>query len=208
MLREPLNRTDAERRPDQVDHTSADQTSRMVVPDRPSVTIGLPTHNREHLLRRAIDSALAQTYAPIELVISDNASTDGTEALCRSMAARDPRIRYLRHDRDLGPTANFNHLFGACSGDYVLLLADDDWLDPNYVTACLQVLRADDSVALAAGQPRYMRDDVFVRDGVAHETFAVGGAGAGRRLSCQGRGQRCLLRFDAPSRAPEGGCAA
>lgn len=135
----------------------------------PLVSIGLPTHNRAPTLERALASALAQTYARLEVIVSDNASRDETEALCRAAAARDPRVRYVRHECDKGPTANFNELFTACSGDYVLMLADDDWLEPGYVAACLAALRADPGAALVAGQARYKRDGAFVHNGAAHE---------------------------------------
>jgi len=127
----------------------------------------MPTHERAASLARALDSALAQTYTALEVVISDNASSDGTEAFCAAAAARDPRVRYLRHERDQGPTANFNTLFETCRGEYVMMLADDDWLDPGYVAACLAEMRG--GVALVAGRARYERDGEFVFDGVVHD---------------------------------------
>lgn len=135
----------------------------------PLVSIGIPTFERAGTLVRALDSALAQTYAQLEVVISDNASADGTEALCRAAAASDPRVRYLRHERNQGPTANFNELFAACSGAYVMMLADDDWLDPSYVSDCLAALRADASAALVAGRARYVRGDLFIQEGTWHQ---------------------------------------
>jgi glycosyltransferase involved in cell wall biosynthesis len=135
----------------------------------PLVSIGIPTHERATKLARALDSALAQTYSSLEVVISDNASRDDTEALCRAAAARDSRIRYLRHEHDRGPTTNFNTLFAACSGEYVMMLADDDWLDPGYVAACLAELRANDGTALVAGRARSLRDGSFVLVGVLHD---------------------------------------
>lgn len=133
------------------------------------VSIGLPTHERAAMLSRALASALSQTHARLQVVISDNASSDGTEEVCRAAAERDPRVLYLRQERNIGPTANFNRLFAACAGDYVLLLADDDWLEPNYVAACLAELKADSEMALAAGRASYMRSGRFVHDGIAHQ---------------------------------------
>jgi glycosyltransferase involved in cell wall biosynthesis len=135
----------------------------------PLVSIGVPTHERAATLARALDSALAQTHARLEVVISDNASHDGTEGLCSAAAARDPRVRYIRHEHDRGPTNNFNTLFAACRGEYVMMLADDDWLDPGYVSACLAELGADRGAALVAGRARYVRDGAFVHDGVVHD---------------------------------------
>lgn len=140
-----------------------------MITDEPLVSIGLPTFERAETLVRALASALAQTHDRLEVVISDNASRDGTEAVCREAAARDPRIRYVRQTRNIGPTANFNQLFDACRGQYVLMLADDDWLDPDYIAACLATLRADPEAALVAGRPRYFRAGAFIHDGVAHQ---------------------------------------
>ena len=135
----------------------------------PLVSIGVPTFNRERTLERTLRSALQQTYGRIELVISDNASTDGTGRLCRAVAASDPRVRYLRQATNIGPTENFNTLFRECRGDYVMMLADDDWLDAGYVSACVELLEREPGTALAAGRPGYYRGDEFAGDGALHE---------------------------------------
>lgn len=121
----------------------------------PVVSIGLPTYNRREQLERAIESVLAQTHRDFELTISDNASTDGTEELCRSFAARDPRIRYVRHATNRGPTENFNYVFERLDREYVMVLGDDDWLDPGYVAACLRVLEAEPDVSVVTGGTLY-----------------------------------------------------
>jgi len=129
----------------------------------------VPTYQRAATLERAVASALRQTHARLEVVISDNGSTDRTEEVSRALAERDPRVRYLRHDQNLGSTANFNRLFETCRGEYVMMLADDDWLDPDYVELCLAALRADPEAALVAGRARYISEERFARDGVRHE---------------------------------------
>ena len=70
----------------------------------PLVSVGIPTFNRLIMLRRAVDSALSQDYPNLEVVISDNASTDGTQAWCEQLARRDSRVRYVRqpNTRDAG----------------------------------------------------------------------------------------------------------
>ena len=118
----------------------------------PLVSIGLPTYNRVDLLERAIDSVLAQTHRDVELIVSDNASTDRTEKLCRAKAARDPRLRYIRQPVNLGPTANFNAVLEPARGEYFMWLSDDDWLDPDYVAACLAVITSRPGVTLAGGR--------------------------------------------------------
>ena len=130
------------------------------------VTVGIPTYNREPGLVRAVESVLAQTHAPIEVVICDNASTDGTAAVGAALAARHPNVRYLRQETNVGATGNFNRVFAEARTPYFMWLGDDDWLDGGYVAACLAVLEADPGVVLAAGTAVYHRDDEMVRHGV------------------------------------------
>jgi hypothetical protein len=109
---------------------------------------------------------LAQTHRKLELVISDNASSDDTESLCRALCERDPRVRYLRSPANRGPTANFNTAFGELRGDYVMVLSDDDWIDEDYVASCLAQLRARTDLVLACGVGRQVRDGVVVSEDV------------------------------------------
>lgn len=118
----------------------------------PLATIAIPTYNRARSLRRAVDSALTQVYRETEIIISDNASTDETASLCRQYAATDGRVRYLRQDQNIGPTGNFNAVLGAARGEFFMWLADDDWLDSNYVSSCVAVLREDSSIVSVSGR--------------------------------------------------------
>jgi glycosyltransferase involved in cell wall biosynthesis len=139
----------------------ADEMSRTPSQDRdaPLIGIGLPTFNRSRALERAIESALGQTHRNIELVISDNASTDGTQALCRQYADRDPRVRYVRNAVNVGAVANFNTVIAALTGEYAMLLADDDWLEPDYLERCLDEMDAHPDRVLVAGLARHYQGD-------------------------------------------------
>ncbi len=129
------------------------------------VTVGIPTFNRAAKLRRAAESVLGQTHTDLELVISDNASSDGTEALCRELCAADARVRYLRSPDNRGPTANFNLLYGAARGEFAMMLSDDDWLEAGYVEHCLAALLADPRRSVACGRARYLDGERVVRQG-------------------------------------------
>lgn len=103
----------------------------------PAVSIGVPVYNGEGSLRQALDSLLAQTFSDFELIISDNASTDGTEVICREYAGRDARVRYLRQVSNIGPAANFKFLLDRAQGEYFMWAACDDirsadWLKINH----------------------------------------------------------------------------
>jgi glycosyltransferase involved in cell wall biosynthesis len=100
----------------------------------------LPVFNGEDYLEEALDSILAQTYSDFELIISDNASTDRTEEICRAYAAKDERIRYFRNEANLGAAKNFNRVFELASGEYFKWAAHDDLCAPEYLARCVEIL--------------------------------------------------------------------
>ena len=103
------------------------------------VTIAIPTYNRsDGYLRETLGSALAQDYSPLEIIVLDNASTDGTTAYVASAA--DERVRYIRNDTNVGVNDNFNNCLRHARGDYFLLLHDDDHIDPDFVRSCMTAL--------------------------------------------------------------------
>jgi glycosyltransferase involved in cell wall biosynthesis len=111
--------------------------------NRPLVTIGISTYNRaDGYLREALVSALAQDYQPLEIVISDNASTDATAELVAELA--DDRVTYFRHEKNIGANGNFNHCLAMANGEYFLLLHDDDRIDADIVSHCMRALEASD----------------------------------------------------------------
>ncbi len=93
----------------------------------PHVSVIIPTYNRAHVLKRAIQSVLDQTYPHFELIIVDDGSEDNTEETVK--AFRDQRIIYIRHDRNHGGSAARNTAIKSVRGKYIGLLDDDDeWL--------------------------------------------------------------------------------
>lgn len=124
----------------------------------PLVSIGLPTYNRAHLLPRAVTSLLAQDYPNIEIVISDNASSDGTQALCEEFRRQDSRVHYIRQALNIGVTANFAETFSQSHGRYYMSIGDDDWLEPNYVSQCMKVLLQEPDVVVVCGMIRLFKN--------------------------------------------------
>jgi glycosyltransferase involved in cell wall biosynthesis len=108
--------------------------------DGPLVSIGLPVYNGERFLAQAIESMLAQDVGDLELIISDNGSTDATERICRDFARADPRVRYHRSDRNRGAAWNYNRTFGLARGTYFKWAAHDDLCAPTFISTCLQAL--------------------------------------------------------------------
>jgi glycosyltransferase involved in cell wall biosynthesis len=117
---------------------------------RPLVTIAIPTYNRAGgYLGLALQSASGQTYPDIEILVADNASTDGTGDLVRSYA--DPRIRYIRHAANIGANNNFNFCVREARGKYFLLLHDDDLIDPDFVEVCMDAVGTGDAGLVRTG---------------------------------------------------------
>ena len=113
---------------------------------QPRVSMGLPVYNGEQYLATALDSLLAQTFTDFEIVISDNASTDATEEICRRYAARDARIRYVRQPENRGSVFNFNHVFELARGEYYRWHAHDDVCAPTFLDRCVELLDQDPTI--------------------------------------------------------------
>lgn len=120
----------------------------------PLVAMGLPVYNGDNYLRQALESLLAQTFADWELILSDNGSTDGTEAICREFAARDSRIRYLREPVNRGAAWNFNRVFRLSRSPLFRWAAHDDTCSPELLERCVQALQARPDAVLAHPRTR------------------------------------------------------
>ncbi|MBW4557359.1 MAG: glycosyltransferase [Trichormus sp. ATA11-4-KO1] len=127
--------------------------------NQPKLSIGLPVYNGDKFIQEAIDSLLAQTFADFELIISDNASTDKTEEICRAYAAQDKRIRYYRNDKNLGCSRNFNRVFELSVGKYFKWAAYDDLHAPDFLVKCVEVLDYNPRVVLCHSQVYFIDEN-------------------------------------------------
>lgn len=114
----------------------------------PRISIGMPVYNGEKYLVEAIQTLLDQTYEDFEFLISDNASTDSTEAICRDFATKDKRIRYIRNPVNLGAAANHNRLIQQARGEFFKLASDDDKHSPEFLKRCISALDSDPAAVL------------------------------------------------------------
>ena len=112
----------------------------------PRLSIGLPVFNGADYLEEALRSILAQTFTDFELVISDNASTDGTEDICRAYAMKDRRVKYHRNPKNIGATQNWYRVFDLSCGEYFASAAHDDLYAADYMEKCISVLDRDPSI--------------------------------------------------------------
>jgi glycosyltransferase involved in cell wall biosynthesis len=123
----------------------------------PRVSIGMPVYNGERFVAQAVQSILSQTFRDFELIISDNASTDATERICREYAERDGRIRYYRSEQNRGAAWNNNRVVELARGEYFKWQSHDDYCDPTFIEKCLAGIRSNPSVVLC--YPQFVRVD-------------------------------------------------
>lgn len=114
----------------------------------PPLRIGLPVYNGERYLAHTLDSLLGQTFAQFELYISDNGSTDATEAICRQYCKLDSRVQYVRHQSNRGAAFNWNFVAKGCQSTWFKWASSNDYYAPEFLARCIDVLSAHDDVAL------------------------------------------------------------
>ena len=132
----------------------------------PRVSVGLPVYNGERFVGQAVESVLAQTFAEFELIISDNGSRDATEEICRSYAAQDPRIRYVRSKTNRGAAWNFDRVFELAAGEYFKWVAADDVCGPEFLARCVEALDSNPRAVLAYGRAKAidLRGQIFLEE--------------------------------------------
>lgn len=155
---------------------------------KPRVSVLVPSYNYAAQLPRCIESVLAQRYESFELVISDDASTDGSDAVIRRY--QDPRIVYERQPRNLGMVPNWRRCVSLARGDYLLLLGADDYLKPDMLARCVQVLERDPQIAFCHTAVEFFEDSgrvvgttgAFTRSYVAEGTERIEAFLKGKRV--------------------------
>jgi len=136
--------------------------------DTPLVTIAIPTFNRAHTLRRALESVLEQDYERCEIIVCDNGSTDATSELLAETSRDHPGVIVLRSETNQGAPSNFRRGLDAATGDYFAWLADDDWIEPDFVRRCVERLEGAPAAILAHTRARY-----YYEDGTTYSERAV-----------------------------------
>jgi glycosyltransferase involved in cell wall biosynthesis len=105
------------------------------------ITVGLPVHNGAQTLARAFDQMQAQTYKDFRMVVSDNASTDDTQRICKDYAARDSRITYRRIDKLIPASENYRGLIMDANTPFFMWISHDDIWHPTFIEKCLGAIR-------------------------------------------------------------------
>src|SRR3990167_5542742 len=126
----------------------------------PVVSVGMPAYNSEKTLRQSIDCLLGQTLSDLELVVSDNASTDGTWDILQDYARHDARVRPIRQTVNIGANGNYSAVFLASRGRYFKWASSNDWCAPRLLQACVDRLEADPGTVLVAPRTRLFESGV------------------------------------------------
>lgn len=152
------------------------------------VSIGLPVRNGASRLEAVVRSVLAQDHENLELLICDNASTDGTEELCRELANADKRIVYHRQPENVGLLNNFIHAGRAARGTFLRWIGDDDALEPSCLSRAVRAFAEDERLILVTTQVSYTDPDGTVQT----ERYERPGLGSGDPVERLGEMLRLL----------------
>lgn len=125
----------------------------------PLVTIGVPVYNGGELLRRALNAVLAQEYPNLEIIISDNASTDQSPEIIGEFLSRHEGIRLVRHEQNMGASRNFEFLMREARGKYFFWASCDDYWHPQFVARNVALLEGTPEAGLALTGVDRIRDD-------------------------------------------------
>ena len=125
----------------------------------PRVSIGMPVYNGEALLESTLEALLKQTFLDFEIVVCDNASTDRTAAIVQTFAARDPRVRYVRNEHNIGANGNFSKSARLTTAPLFKWAAHDDLYAATYLEQCVAILDADPDVVMAHSDAVFIGED-------------------------------------------------
>ncbi|NEO30293.1 MAG: glycosyltransferase family 2 protein [Symploca sp. SIO3C6] len=129
----------------------------------PLVSFGLPVYNaREEYLRQLLNSLLTQDLQEFEIVISDNASDNGTSEICQEYAGCDSRVRYHRNQENIGQINNFNKVLELSCGKYFRWIGADDWLESDYARRCVEVLEANEQFIGVSTYQDFTHEDGYI----------------------------------------------
>ena len=137
--------------------------------NKPKISIGIPVYNGEELIEKTLNSILKQTYQDFEVIISDNASTDSTQDICKNYVKIDKRIKYHRQPKNMGPYWNFNYVLEQALGEYFTWFAIDDLHTETFLEKNLRILEENSNVVASISNVKYFglnsenieRDDLF-----------------------------------------------
>lgn len=131
-----------------------------MVENAPLVTVGIPTYNRVQGLERTLDCMLHQTYKNLEIIVSDNCSTDpAVRNLLEKFTLKDNRVRYYVQEKNLSIIPNFSYLLDNANGEYFMWAADDDFWDRDFIETCIKAMELNKAVVLCMTDLKFVAPD-------------------------------------------------
>jgi glycosyltransferase involved in cell wall biosynthesis len=140
----------------------------------------MPAFNSERWIDTAVQSILSQSFRDLELIISDNASTDGTYGICERLARADSRVRLLRNERNLGVSRNYRAVFAAARGRYFKWASSSDWCAPTFIEKCVAALERDRTAVLACPRTAIFEDTIDAAQAYDQDIELLSGEPAAR----------------------------
>ncbi len=158
-----------------------DITQNLQANSEPLVSVGLPTFNRPAGLKKCLETIIRQSYTNLEIIVSDNCSTDElVQQVILEFAAKDSRIRHFRQSVNIGLEENFNFVYAQASAGYFIWVSDDDYFDTNYIAECVGFLQQNTDHVLCSGIAKYYSGNTFLFD---EAMFKVDKPGAFNRVA-------------------------
>jgi glycosyltransferase involved in cell wall biosynthesis len=140
--------------------------------DLPLVTVGIPTYNRPKGLERTLQCIVDQTYRNLEIIVSDNCSTnEEVQPILKKFAALDNRIKYVIQETNLSIVPNFQFLLDKANGEFFMWAADDDYWDNNFIEVCVQGMQARPGVVLGITDVKITGMDGGVKNSRLNRSF-------------------------------------
>ncbi|HTH56735.1 MAG TPA: glycosyltransferase family 2 protein [Cyclobacteriaceae bacterium] len=125
----------------------------------PLVSIGIPTYNRSKGVLKTLASLWAQKYPHLEVIISDNCSSDDTKGVIQLNRLEHPQIKYYRQNSNIGLVKNFEFVLRKATGKYFMWVADDDTIEPGAILKYVSFLENNIDYSLVSGEIKYWLND-------------------------------------------------
>jgi glycosyltransferase involved in cell wall biosynthesis len=127
---------------------------------KPKLAIGLVVYNGEKYLSKALNSLLNQTFEDFQIIISDNASTDKTSTLCQEISKKDNRIKYIRHQKNMGATKNFIFTLQKAETEYFMWAAADDYWEPQFIEKNFEILETNKKIIGSISDVEFVGENI------------------------------------------------
>ena len=151
----------------------------------PRVSVGMPVYNSARWIEASLESILAQTCGDFELIISDNASTDDTVAICERYARRDPRVRIIRQVENRGANENYMAVLQGARGEYFKWASSNDVCAPTFIEKCVAALDSEPEAVLACPRSRLFDTSLEASTYYDHDIELQASSPASRFLDLQ-----------------------